>query len=64
MSSEVVYRKRGACSVCEQAGRVWHFDEEIVARVNGFEITASSTLCRTCLTMLVELAKEDSTKPS
>ena len=43
---------------------MWHFDEEIVARVNGFEITASSTLCRTCLTMLVELAKEDSTKPS
>jgi hypothetical protein len=57
-------KSRGVCSVCDLAGRVWHFSERVIAKVNGFEIVEGATLCQTCLDLLVLEALEDSSKPS
>ena len=55
---------RGVCVVCELAGRVWHFNERVIAKVNGFEIVDGATVCKDCLLLLVELATEDSSTAS
>lgn len=64
MAAERSRAARGACSVCEEIGRVWHFNERVIAKVNGFEIVEGATLCQTCLDLLVLEALEDSSKPS
>ena len=64
MAEERSRKSRGVCSVCELAGRIWHFNERVIAKVNGFEIVEGATLCQTCLNLLVLEALEDSSKPS
>ena len=64
MAEERSRKSRGVCSVCELPGRVWHFSERVIAKVNGFEIVEGATLCQTCLDLLVLEALEDSSKPS
>ena len=64
MAADGSRKSRGVCSVCELPGRVWHFSERVIAKVNGFEIVEGATLCQTCLTLLVQEALEDSSRPS
>ena len=64
MAAEQSRKRRGICSVCELPGRVWYFNERVIAKVNGFEIVEGATLCQTCLALLVQEALEDSSRPS
>lgn len=64
MAAERSRKARGVCSICELIGRVWYFNERVIAKVNGFEIVEGATLCQTCLALLVQEALEDSSRPS
>jgi microcin C transport system permease protein len=35
-------KSRGVCSVCELAGRIWHFNERVIAKVNGQSVEATA----------------------
>lgn len=54
----------GICGICELQDRVYHFNERIIARINGFDIVEGLTICPGCIGMLIDTLTEDSTTES
>jgi hypothetical protein len=52
----VSHKPTGECSLCEQVARVWRFDENIEAVLEGGIVVSGSSICASCLDLVYRLA--------